>query len=76
MITNTANTLSKGMEILAENMGIVEAEKFIFLIKAENFDYTEWQRDYFDNIPPEKIKADMKKYFETHKDFCQNAIKL
>lgn len=76
MINNTANTLSRGMKILADNMGIVEAERFVFLIKAENFDYTEWQRDFFDNIPQEKFQADMEKYFETHNDFCQNAVRL
>lgn len=37
MITNTENTLPKGMEILAENIGIVEAKRFIFLIKFGAF---------------------------------------
>ncbi len=76
MITNTANTLSRGMEILTKNMGIVEAEKFIFLIKSENFDYTEWQRDFFDKIPSEELESDMKKYFETHTESFPNATKL
>ncbi|MBQ2615941.1 MAG: hypothetical protein IJG51_07720 [Synergistaceae bacterium] len=76
MITNTASTLSKGMEILAENMGIVEAERFVFLIKSEHFDYTEWQRNYFDNIPPEQLDADISKYFEAHKDSFPNAVRL
>ncbi|MBQ9574919.1 MAG: hypothetical protein IJR27_06550 [Synergistaceae bacterium] len=75
---NTANTLSRGMEVLTENMGIVEAERFIFLVKTEHFDYTEWQSNYFDNIPPEKLKADIKEYFATHKeqDILPNAVRL
>ena len=75
---NTANTLSRGMEVLTENMGIVEAERFIFLVKSELFDYTEWQRDYFDSTPPEKLEAGMKKYFETHQeqDTFPNAVRL
>ena len=35
---------SDGMRVLAENLGIVEAERFITLILREPFDYTEWQR--------------------------------
>lgn len=66
MIRNTAETLSRGMDILVENMGIVEAEEFIFLIKTEGFDYTKWQREYFDNISPEKMDTDMDKYFLEH----------
>jgi hypothetical protein len=35
---------SEGMRLLVENMGLLEAEKFIMLIRSESFDYTEWQR--------------------------------
>ena len=37
MIANTAETLSRGMAILTEKMGIVEAETFLFLVKTEGF---------------------------------------
>jgi len=35
---------SDGMRVLAENLGIVEAERFITLVLRDSFDYTEWQR--------------------------------
>jgi hypothetical protein len=35
----------EGMKVLRENLGLIEAERFISLIHRENFDYTEWQRD-------------------------------
>lgn len=35
----------EGMKILIEKLGIVEAEKFISLVKSEPFNYTEWQRN-------------------------------
>ncbi len=73
---NTIDTLSRGMEILTRNMGIVEAENFIFLIKTENFDYTKWQRDYFDNKTKEEIDSEMNKYFEINHNSFPNAIKL
>ena len=33
----------KGFKILIENLGDVDAEKFISLINKEPFDYTQWQ---------------------------------
>ena len=41
---------SDGMKVLAENLGIVEAERFITLILREPFDYTEWQRNLYGNM--------------------------
>ena len=41
---------SEGMRVLAENLGIVEAERFITLVLREPFDYTEWQRNLYSNI--------------------------
>jgi hypothetical protein len=35
----------EGMKALREKLGLVEAEKFITLIRRDNFDYTEWRRD-------------------------------
>lgn len=42
------------------------------------YDYTEWQRDYFDNIPPEKLKADMREYFAPHDEdnMFPNAVRV
>jgi len=41
---------SDGMKILAEKLGIIEAERFITLILREPFDYTDWQRDLYGNM--------------------------
>ena len=35
----------EGMEVLMEKLGLVEAERFIMLIKKEPFDYTSWRRE-------------------------------
>ena len=37
----------KGLRILTDKMGKVEAERFIALIIREPFDYTEWQKNLF-----------------------------
>ena len=45
-----------------EKLGIVEAEQFIYLVKAEQLDYTKWQREHFDNMSREEIETNMLNY--------------
>ncbi len=66
MNDNTSETLYRGMNILAEHMGIIDAETFIFLVKTEGFDYTKWQREYFGNKTKEELDAEMDAYFAQH----------
>ncbi len=40
----------EGMKILFANMDIVEAEKYISLIKRERFDYTKWRQGLYDGL--------------------------
>jgi hypothetical protein len=54
------------MEILSQKMGIVDAERFIFLVKTEGFDYTKWQREFFDGKTKEEMDAEMEAYFAAH----------
>jgi len=57
------NLRNEGMKVLINNLGPVEAERFISLIIREPFDYTEWQRDLFNNMAVKELsnKA-MKEY--------------
>ena len=41
------------MKVLAESLGLVEAERFIALMQREPFDYTEWQRELYRDVPLE-----------------------
>jgi hypothetical protein len=34
------------MNALIENLGEIDAERFISIVKADNFDYTKWQRNF------------------------------
>lgn len=52
MNKSTEEVLNRGMTYLREKMGTVDAEYFIYLVIKEQFDYTEWQREYFDNKSP------------------------
>jgi len=39
-----------GMRVLAENLRIIEAERFINLVLREPFNYTEWQRNLYGDM--------------------------
>jgi hypothetical protein len=48
----------EGMEALMEKLDLVDAERFIMLIKKEPFDYTKWQETLFEGMSVEEISAD------------------
>ncbi|MCM1210556.1 MAG: hypothetical protein NC318_03030 [Blautia sp.] len=75
MMTSTSEIMNRGMRCLTEKMGIVEAEQFISAIIREKFDYTKWQREYFDAKTPEEI-SDEASDFEREQPFTGNAVKL
>lgn len=35
------------MNLLKEEFGPVDAERFVYVMTRDGFDYTEWQRDLF-----------------------------
>jgi hypothetical protein len=54
---------NKGMKVLINSLGKVEAERFISLIIREPFDYTEWQRDLFNDMSVKELSnLAMKEY--------------
>jgi hypothetical protein len=61
-----AKLKNDGMRVLSEQLGLVEAERFITLMRREPFDYTEWQRDLFKDVPLDKLLRDAAQYREQH----------
>jgi len=45
----------EGMMALFDKLAPVEAERFIYLLLSEPFDYTEWQRDLFEGMSLEEL---------------------
>ena len=45
------------MNLLVKGLGEVEAERFIYLVKRERFDYTEWQRDLWNDKTVDEVFA-------------------
>ena len=37
----------RGMNLLKEEFGPVDAERFVYVMTRDGFDYTEWQRNLF-----------------------------
>jgi len=51
--------MKTGMQTLIDNLGCVDAEKFIFLILKEPMDYTEWRQDnLFNGMSIESISKE------------------
>jgi len=44
-MTNNAVLLDKGMRCLTSELGLVEAEQFVYLLLSESFNYTEWRKE-------------------------------
>lgn len=65
-MSNTAEIMDAGFSYLIEKLGIVDAERFVALIKRENFDYTIWRREYFDKLNLEQLSAEAKEYAKNH----------
>lgn len=66
MMTNAVNVLDQGFACLVDNLGVIEAEYFISLIKRDDFDYTVWQREYFDKMEPGEFAEKASAYAENH----------
>ena len=45
------------INVLLANLGEVDTERFISMIKRDTFDYTEWRRDLFKGKSIEEIHA-------------------
>ena len=62
----TNDIMTRGMECLTKSLGVIEAEHFISAVIREKFDYTVWQRQYFDAMAPGEFHANAVKYAQSH----------
>lgn len=75
MEASIVEIMNRGMKCLTEHMGVVEAERFISVIIRERFDYTKWQREYFDTKTPEEISKEACE-FEKEYPYIGEAVRL
>ncbi|MBS3772124.1 MAG: hypothetical protein KGY69_17865 [Bacteroidales bacterium] len=57
-----AEIKKKGLKVLIENLGDVEAEKFIRLLRLDPFDYTTWQDALWENKTVKQVSEEAMKY--------------
>ena len=54
----------EGMDVLIEELGEVDAERFISLIIKEPFDYTKWHGDLFKGLSVKELNDKAMEYVE------------
>jgi hypothetical protein len=55
----------EGFQALSKKLDIVEAERFIVLIKRENFDYTEWRKDLWEEMGVKELSTKAMKHYKS-----------
>jgi len=61
MVSNTV-LKDQGMRVLSEHLGLVEAERFVALMRREPFDYTEWRQRLYVDVPLDAFLTDAQKF--------------
>ncbi|MDR1884379.1 MAG: hypothetical protein LBR26_16615 [Prevotella sp.] len=66
-MTNSAALLDRGIRCLNDELGILDAERFVALLLREPFDYTEWRKDnLFAGMNLDEIIDQADKYHKEH----------
>ena len=52
---NDTILLNTGMKVLIDHMGLVEAERFVYLMNKEPFDYTKWHTTLYEGMSVREI---------------------
>jgi hypothetical protein len=60
---NSAALLDKGMKCLTQELGLLEAEQFVFALLSQPFGYTEWRKNnLFEGMSVAELSAAADKY--------------
>ena len=64
---NSAEELmDAGFACLVEKLGVIDAERFVAMIKRDSFDYTIWRREYFDKMSLDQVSEEAAVYARTY----------
>lgn len=75
-MSSNVEVLNKGINILVSNIGSLETERFIAFIQQEKFDYTKWQREYFDSIDEEMFLKEAAEFDRKHPFDGTSAVRV
>ena len=45
----------RGLDALTTSLGLVDAERFVFLLQRDRLDYTKWRQNLFPDLSGEEI---------------------
>lgn len=65
-MSSAVEIMDAGFACLVEKLGVVDAERFVAMIKRDSFDYTIWRRDYFDKMNLDQISTEAAAYAKNH----------
>lgn len=65
-MNSAVELMDAGFACLVERLGIVDAERFVAMIKRDSFDYTLWRREYFDKMDLIQVSEEAFSYAESH----------
>ena len=65
-MNNDVEPLDTGFAYLVERFGIVDAERFVAMIKGDSFDYAIWWREYFGKMDLIQINTEAAAYARKH----------
>ena len=78
MIDNTQNAaiMSAGMKLLRENLGLIESEIFIFNLRQDHFDYTEWRQSLYENMSLKELLSNAAEFEQEHPELIRNDVEI
>ena len=65
-MNSAVEIIDAGFACLVERLGVIDAERFVAMIKRDSFDYTVWRREYFDKMDLEQISNESVAYAKSH----------
>ena len=71
-----AAIMSAGMKLLRENLGLIESEIFIFNLKNEHFDYTEWSQNLFEDMSLKELLDKAAEYEREHPELIRKDTEI
>ena len=71
----TSAIMTAGMRLLREKLGFIECETFIANIRQNNFDYTEWRENLYEDMTLEELVHRAAEFEHQHPELIpKNAI--
>jgi len=74
--TQTSAIMTAGMRLLREKLGYIECEIFIANIKQNDFDYTEWRENLYEDMTTEELVRKAADFERQHPELVPKNAKI